>query len=109
MSTERPLAPSDPESVGELLDKIAHDTRTPLAALLMWTRLLRAGQAPSAAALDAIERNAVALSKRIDDLQPIADRLRGVRPEEPATLALEPTNAPPAKAPKKRHRRPKRA
>lgn len=90
-----PPGPLDPESVGLLLDRLAHDTRTPLAALLMWVRLLRAGQAPTAHALAVIERNAMALSARIDEIQPLADRLRGgkiapdkTEPSEPAPGSL---------------------
>jgi signal transduction histidine kinase len=51
------------------LARLAHDLRTPLSAVLMWVRLLRAGSAPDpAAALAAIEASAVELSRALDKL-----------------------------------------
>jgi signal transduction histidine kinase len=55
----------------EFLAMVSHELRTPLSSILGWTRLLRSGELPEArrdAALETIERNAVAQSRLIEDL-----------------------------------------
>ncbi len=84
----KPAAPR--QSAAEKLDSLAHDVRTPLAALLMWTRLLKSGEARRPAALDAIERSAVALSTKLDELEPLARGLRKPKARKHAALRVSP-------------------
>lgn len=72
------------------MDNLAHDVRTPLAALLMWTRLLKSGEAQRPAALDAIERSATALAAKLDALEPLAQRMRETAPRKRATVPASP-------------------
>jgi len=59
----------------EFLATLSHELRTPLNAILGWTRLLRAGALPAAAAdraLEKVERNARAQARLIEDLLDIS-------------------------------------
>jgi signal transduction histidine kinase len=79
-------------SKDRFLAMLSHEMRTPLSAILGWTRLLRSGrldQARAARALGAVERSADAQRRLIDDLldvsRIVAGRLRMVR--SPVSLA----------------------
>lgn len=60
-------------AVDEELAQLAHDLRAPLAAMLMWVRLLRSGTVKDVpAALDAIEKSAREMSLAIDCLSNVS-------------------------------------
>ncbi|HMH49536.1 MAG TPA: PAS domain S-box protein [Candidatus Acidoferrum sp.] len=64
----------------EFLTVLSHELRTPLNAVYGWARMLRAGQldeAASARALEAIERNANAQVRLIDDLLDVSRVISG--------------------------------
>jgi len=64
----------------EFLATVSHELRTPLAAVLGWARMLAAGQLdPNRArqAVDAIERNAQAQAKIVDDILDVARGIAG--------------------------------
>jgi signal transduction histidine kinase len=74
------------ERVGQeaLLAHVAHEIRTPLAALLMWVRLLRSGEAHDLpTALRAIEESACELSLVIDGLRAAAAKVRASEAASP--------------------------
>ena len=57
----------------EHLARISHELRTPLAALRMWIQVLRSGASDDRrAAIDAIDKSAIAQSKLIEDLLDLA-------------------------------------
>jgi PAS domain S-box-containing protein len=69
----------------EFLATLSHELRTPLSAVLGWSRMLAAGQlapAKAARAIEAIERNAQAQAKIVDDMLDVARGMSG-------NLALE--------------------
>jgi signal transduction histidine kinase len=78
----------------EFLTLTAHELRTPLMAVLGWTRILRSRKLDETAAsraLDAIERNAQAQAQLIEDLLDLARVASGklrldVRPVDPAAV-----------------------
>jgi PAS domain S-box-containing protein len=62
-------------SKDEFLGMVSHELRTPLNAVLGWARMLREGAVPEAKrprALEAIERNALAQARLIEDLLDIS-------------------------------------
>jgi signal transduction histidine kinase/CheY-like chemotaxis protein len=80
-------------SKDQFLAMVSHEMRTPLSAILGWTKLLRGGRLDpdkSARALDAVERSANAQRRLIDDLldvsRIVAGRLRMI--QTPVSLPL---------------------
>ena len=80
-------------SKDQFLAMLSHEMRTPLSAILGWTKLLRGGHLDSeksVRALDAVERSANAQRRLIDDLldvsRIVAGRLRMV--QTPVSLPL---------------------
>jgi PAS domain S-box-containing protein len=64
----------------EFLATLSHEMRTPLAAVLGWTRMLANGQLDAAKArqaIEAIERNAQAQAKIVDDILDVARGMEG--------------------------------
>jgi PAS domain S-box-containing protein len=64
----------------EFLATVSHELRTPLAAILGWSKLLRAGSldaATAARALEAVERNAEAQKQLIDDILDVSRIITG--------------------------------
>ena len=64
----------------EFLATLSHELRTPLNAILGWSRLLAAGKLKSdtvGRAVDAIERNARAQAKIVDDILDVARGIAG--------------------------------
>ena len=64
----------------EFLATISHEMRTPLAAVLGWSRMLASGTldpAKQAQAVEAIERNAQAQARIIDDILDVARGMSG--------------------------------
>jgi PAS domain S-box-containing protein len=64
----------------EFLATLSHEMRTPLAAVLGWSRMLAGGQldpSRSTQAIEAIERNAQAQSKIVEDMLDVARGLSG--------------------------------
>jgi PAS domain S-box-containing protein len=64
----------------EFLATVSHELRTPLAAVLGWARMLAAGQLDpnrTKQAVDAIERNAQAQAKIVDDILDVARGIAG--------------------------------
>jgi len=64
----------------EFLATLSHEMRTPLAAVLGWSRMLAGGQldaSRSTQAIQAIERNAQAQSKIVEDILDVARGLSG--------------------------------
>jgi PAS domain S-box-containing protein len=64
----------------EFLATVSHELRTPLSAVLGWTRMLANGQLDpprSKQAIDAIERNAQAQAKLVDDMLDLARGIAG--------------------------------
>ena len=64
----------------EFLATVSHELRNPLNAILGWTQLLRSSlvePADQAAALDTIERNAVAQKQLVDDLLDVSRIISG--------------------------------
>jgi PAS domain S-box-containing protein len=74
----------------EFLAVVSHELRTPVAAVLMWSEVLRRAEdgEQRARALDAIDESARAQSRLIDDLIEVA---RGVRENQPS-LRLAPVD-----------------
>lgn len=78
----------------EFLALVAHELRTPLAAVLGWTQILRSkkhDEATADRALDVIERNAQAQAQLIEDLLDLARVTSGklrldIRPVDPAAV-----------------------
>ena len=78
----------------EFLALVAHELRTPLAAVLGWTQILRSkkhDEATAGRALDVIERNAQAQAQLIEDLLDLARVTSGklrldIRPVDPAAV-----------------------
>lgn len=69
-------------ALDELLATLSHEVRTPLAAILGWSRVLRARAFDEDTywrALDAIERNALAQVQMIDDLLEVSEVITGKR------------------------------
>ena len=74
----------------EFLATVSHELRTPLSAVLGWARMLASGQLDphrSKHAIDAIERNAQAQAKLVDDILDVA---RGVAGN--VTLEMQPVD-----------------
>ena len=64
----------------EFLATMSHELRTPLSAVLGWSRMLAAGQLDpgrSKQAIDAIERNAQAQARLVDDILDVARGIAG--------------------------------
>ncbi|HKB10296.1 MAG TPA: HAMP domain-containing sensor histidine kinase, partial [Vicinamibacterales bacterium] len=64
----------------EFLATLSHEMRTPLAAVLGWSRMLTSGhldEARKAQAVDAIERNAQAQARIVDDILDVARGMSG--------------------------------
>jgi len=64
----------------EFLATVSHELRTPLSAVLGWSRMLSAGQLDagrSKQAIDAIERNAQAQARLVDDILDVARGIAG--------------------------------
>ena len=64
----------------EFLATVSHELRTPLSAILGWSRMLAAGQLdPSKAkrAVEAVERNAQAQAKLVEDILEVARGMAG--------------------------------
>jgi signal transduction histidine kinase len=64
----------------EFLATVSHELRTPLSAILGWSRMLAAGQLDPAAArraVEAIERNAQAQAKLVEDILDVARGMVG--------------------------------
>jgi PAS domain S-box-containing protein len=64
----------------EFLATVSHELRTPLSAILGWSRMLAAGQLdPTKAkrAVEAVERNAQAQAKLVDDILDVARGMAG--------------------------------
>jgi PAS domain S-box-containing protein len=64
----------------EFLATLSHELRTPLSAVLGWSRMLASGQldpAKAKQAIDAIERNAQAQAKIVDDILDLARGMGG--------------------------------
>jgi PAS domain S-box-containing protein len=64
----------------EFLATLSHEMRTPLAAVLGWSRMLASGQLTpekAAKAVEAIERNAQAQAKIVDDILDVARGMSG--------------------------------
>ena len=64
----------------EFLATLSHEMRTPLAAVLGWSRMLASGnldEARASQAVHAIERNAQAQSKIVDDILDVARGMSG--------------------------------
>jgi len=64
----------------EFLATVSHELRTPLAAVLGWARMLSNGQLDSSRskqAIDAIERNAQAQARIVDDILDVARGIAG--------------------------------
>jgi signal transduction histidine kinase len=64
----------------EFLATLSHEMRTPLSAVLGWSRMLASGQldpAKARQAIDAIERNAHAQAKIVDDILDVARGMAG--------------------------------
>ena len=64
----------------EFLATLSHEMRTPLAAVLGWSRMLASGnldQARATQAVQAIERNAQAQSRIVDDILDVARGMSG--------------------------------
>jgi signal transduction histidine kinase len=64
----------------QFLATLSHELRTPLNVILGWSRLLKGGALPPGdvgRAFDAIERNAAALARHIDDLLDISRIVTG--------------------------------
>lgn len=76
----RQQAEAASSSKEEFLAIVSHELRSPLNAILGWSRLLRAHKldaAKTSRALEAIERNAQAQTKLIEDLLDISRIIRG--------------------------------
>jgi signal transduction histidine kinase len=90
--TERRVTNEPPQaSREEFLGLLAHELRTPLSAVVLWSRMLRGGLAPSdhAQAIAAIEEGALAQQRVIDDLLDFSQLA-------PGRLVLELTEVDPA-------------
>jgi PAS domain S-box-containing protein len=64
----------------EFLATVSHELRTPLSAILGWSRMLAAGQLDeekSRRAVEAVERNAQAQAKLVDDILDVAGGMVG--------------------------------
>jgi PAS domain S-box-containing protein len=64
----------------EFLATVSHELRTPLSAVLGWSRMLASGQLrpeKTAQAIEAIERNAQAQAKLVDDILDLARGISG--------------------------------
>jgi PAS domain S-box-containing protein len=64
----------------EFLAVLSHELRTPLTSMLGWSKILRTtklGEAETARAIDAIERNAISQSQLIEDILDISRIIRG--------------------------------
>ncbi|HEX8557253.1 MAG TPA: CHASE domain-containing protein [Pyrinomonadaceae bacterium] len=64
----------------DFLATLSHELRTPLTAILGWAKMLRAGPADAAMTargLEAVERNAVAQTRLIDDLLDVSRVITG--------------------------------
>ena len=64
----------------EFLATLSHELRTPLSAVLGWSRMLASGQLDpdkSKQAIDAIQRNALAQAKIVDDILDLARGMGG--------------------------------
>jgi K+-sensing histidine kinase KdpD len=75
----------------EFLATLSHEMRTPLAAVLGWSRMLASGQLDperAAQAIDAIQRNAQAQSKIVEDILDVARGMSGNLSLEVATIDL---------------------
>jgi PAS domain S-box-containing protein len=75
----------------EFLATVSHELRTPLSAVLGWSRMLANGQldaAKATRAAHAIERNALAQAKLVDDILDVARGLTGNLRLEMKTLDL---------------------
>ena len=75
----------------EFLATVSHELRTPLSAVLGWSRMLMNGQldpVKSKQAVEAIERNALAQAKLVDDILDVARGIAGNVRLEMAPLDL---------------------
>lgn len=75
-----------------MLDRLNHDLRSPLGAVLMWVRVMRGDAAPgteASTALDMIERSAASMVARLDDLAALRTAISGDVPatREPVDVA----------------------
>jgi signal transduction histidine kinase len=91
----RRAAEEDNRGKDEFVATLSHELRTPLNAIMGWTRMLKVSpgdQALAARALAAIERNAEAQARLIEDLLDIARIARGglqleIAPVDPLVVA----------------------
>jgi len=75
----------------EFLATVSHELRTPLSAILGWSRMLASGQLDpekSKRAIEAVERNAQAQAKLVDDILDVARGMAGNVRLELKTLDL---------------------
>jgi PAS domain S-box-containing protein len=76
----------------EFLATVSHELRTPLSAILGWSRMLSTGQLDqdkTKRAVDAIERNAQAQAKLVDDILDVARGMAGNVRLDMATIDLD--------------------
>jgi signal transduction histidine kinase len=75
----------------EFLATLSHELRTPLSAVIGWSRMLATGQydpRKTAQAIGAIERNAMAQARIVDDVLDVARGMAGNLRLEPAPIDL---------------------
>lgn len=71
--------------------RLAHEVRGPVSAMLMWVRLVRAGEVPDReTALAAIEESARTLSRVVDELMETAQYMSGELTIDRVTVELGP-------------------
>jgi PAS domain S-box-containing protein len=76
----------------EFLATVSHELRTPLSAILGWSRMLASGQLDedkTRRAVEAIERNAQAQAKLVDDILDVARGMAGNVRLDMATIDLD--------------------
>ncbi len=93
MRRERRRAEEADRAKDEFLAVVSHELRTPLTAILGWTRMLRTGAVREGGrerALAAIERNAEAQARIVEDLLDVSRIITGKLKLRPARVALAP-------------------